>query len=188
MGTNSRSEQPFKRLGSLLKMHREKGQESLAEVCGAIEVDEDILKKFEDGEQRPSEELLLLFINHFSIPEEEAAKLWELANYDDTDQSAKGLAAELGRQLAVVMPMDVRVVYTDLVHVMANDYGIVMNFMQTAGPSNQPLAVARVGMSREHAKSIVELLTKTLEQTYTDKSTKLLKDPSDSDATKRSTS
>ena len=51
-----------------------------------------------------------------------------------------------------------------MVHVMVNNYGVIMNFMQGAGPNNQPLAVARIGMSREHAKSVLEVLQKTLDQ------------------------
>jgi hypothetical protein len=39
-----------------------------------------------------------------------------------------------------------------------------MNFMQGAGPNNQPLAVSRVGMSKEHARTIIDVLQKTLDQ------------------------
>jgi hypothetical protein len=63
-----------------------------------------------------------------------------------------------------VMPMDVRIAYTDMVHVMANNYGVVVNFMQGAGPNNQPMIVSRVGMSKEHAQSLIELLQKTLQR------------------------
>jgi hypothetical protein len=65
----------------------------------------------------------------------------------------------------MVLPIDARIVYTDTVHVVANNHGVVMNFLQNAGPNNQTLAVARVGMSREHAKSVLELLQRTLDQT-----------------------
>jgi transcriptional regulator with XRE-family HTH domain len=163
MEKSSKKSQPYQRLGVRLRTLRQSQKRSLLEVSGAIEVDVDVLKKFESGEKRPSEELLILFINYFSINEDEAAKLWELANYEEFTDGLTGAAFEPGKQVALVMPMDVRIVYTDLVHVMANDYGIVMNFMQTAGPASQALAVARVGMSHEHAKSIVELLNKTLE-------------------------
>ncbi len=62
----------------------------------------------------------------------------------------------------MVLPADARIVYTDMVHVMVNNYGVIMNFMQTAGPGSQPLAVSRIGMSREHAQSVLEVLQKTL--------------------------
>ena len=64
----------------------------------------------------------------------------------------------------MVLPIDSRIVYTDMLHVMINNYGVVMNFMQSSGVSNQPMAVARVGMSLEHARSVVEILQKTIDQ------------------------
>jgi hypothetical protein len=45
---------------------------------------------------------------------------------------------------------------------MVNNYGVVINFMQAGGSDNQPVAVARVGMSREHAESVVQVLQQTL--------------------------
>jgi len=58
--------------------------------------------------------------------------------------------------------MDARVVYTDMAHVVSNKYGVTVNFMQSVGLAGQPLAVARVGMSREHAQHVLELLQKAL--------------------------
>jgi hypothetical protein len=40
-----------------------------------------------------------------------------------------------------------------------------MNFMQGGGPNAAPASVARVGMSREHAKSVLQILQATLSQT-----------------------
>ncbi len=67
------------------------------------------------------------------------------------------------KQMVMLMPMDSRVVYTDTVHIVANGYGVIMNFMQNNANGGQ-LAVARVGMSREHAKSVLQVLKDTLEQ------------------------
>lgn len=144
---------------------RQKRQESLAEVSGAVEIEVDSLTAIEQGSKRPSEDILLLLISYFGIKDEEATSLWETAGYDKRhmhphayDDTATG-SQQPGM---MVLPIDVRVVYTDMAHVMVNDFGVVMNFLQTAGPNNQPLAVSRVGMSHEHAKSILELLQRTL--------------------------
>jgi hypothetical protein len=51
-----------------------------------------------------------------------------------------------------------------MIQVMVNNYGVIINFMQGAGPGSQPMAVSRVGMSKEHARSVLEVLQKTLEQ------------------------
>lgn len=131
-----------------------------------MEIEVDSLTAIEQGSKRPSEDILLLLISYFGIKDEEATSLWETAGYDKRhmhphayDEAVPGAPQQPGM---IVMPIDVRVVYTDMAHVMVNDFGVVMNFLQTAGPNNQPLAVSRVGMSHEHAKSILELLQRTL--------------------------
>ena len=181
MGKENIQRQPFKVLGGRLKYSREQRHESLDEVSGAVEIDSEVLQKFEIGESRPSEEILLLLISHFEIGEEESADLWELAGYSEETDGVSGSVFESNenmRQSAFVLPMDIRVVYTDMVHVMVNNYGVVMNFIQNSGPNNQPLAVARVGMSREHAKSVIQILQQTLDQADQPEVQKKLTEPS----------
>lgn len=159
------SDKPFRTLGNQLKSIRQKRQESLAEVSGAVEIDPDVLSTFEEGAERPGEDILLLLISHFATKEDVATKLWELAGYDHDELPAKNSVNDNHGQAQngiVVLPGDARIVYTDMVHVMVNNYGVVMNFMQTTGTNNQPLAISRIGMSKEHAQSVLEVLQKTL--------------------------
>lgn len=151
---------PYSALGRRLQRMRISRQQSLAEVSGAVEIDVDQLSKIEQGSSRPNEDILLLLISHFEAKETEADSLWQLAGYDDKDSSAD--AAEQPQQPVMIAPDDLKIVYTDMVHVMVNNYGVVMNFMQGGAPNGQPLAVSRIGMSREHALSVLELLQKTL--------------------------
>lgn len=158
-------QRPYKPLGSHLKQMREKRKETLAEVSGAVEIDADMLVAFEEGIERPVEDILLLLISHFSAKEDQATKLWELAGYDQTELPTQHMINNPHGQVqngVVVLPADSRIVYTDKVHVMVNNYGVIMNFMQTAVPGNQPMAVSRIGMSKEHARSVLEVLQKTL--------------------------
>ena len=62
---------------------RLRAKESLVEVSAAIELPEDRLGLIEKGELRPSEDIMELFIMHFTVQENEADKLWELAGYGD---------------------------------------------------------------------------------------------------------
>lgn len=166
--SKNNSEFPFKALGLRLRRVREQSQESLAEVSGAVEIEQDALTEIEQGKLRPSEDILMLLISHFSLKEEEAERMWDLAGYDanadNSQQDQPGLGHQTPQQTIMVMPGDVRIVYTDMLHVAVNDYGVVMNFLQGSGPKNPPLAIARVGMSREHALSVLEVLQKTLTQ------------------------
>ncbi len=171
---NKKSEQnfPYKPLGVVLKRLREKHRQSLAEVSGAVEIDVTLLTNIEQGSERPSEDILLLLISHFSIRDEDASKLWELAGYlrsqSGSDDFSFGPAANNnggnGPQAVYIMPMDIRIVYTDIAHVAVNKFGITMNFMQSGGLGNKPLAVSRIGMSREHAESVLELLQQALHE------------------------
>lgn len=173
-------EQPYKLLGNRLRGMREKLRETIAEVSGAVEIDTDDLSQIERGQSRPSEDILLLLISHFAVKEDEANKLWELAGYEQMDTGTLHMANdEFGniKNAVMVMPIDLRIVYTDSAHVMINDHGVVMNFMQSTGPNGQPLAVSRLGMSREHAQSLMELLQRTLSASAPSASPKQLPAP-----------
>lgn len=157
---------PFKALGSRLKQLRERRHESVADVSNAVEIDPDVLSSIEEGKECPSEDILLLLISHFAAKEDLALKLRELAGYDQKGLPSQQMTMNPHGQIeqsVVVMPTEAQIVYTDMVHVMVNNYGVIMNFMQTSGSNTQPLAVARIGMSKEHAKSVLEVLQKTLE-------------------------
>lgn len=156
------SESPFRPLGRRLKQMRERNSETLAEASGAVEIDVKELASFELGQSRPSEEILLLLISHFAIREDEAVRIWELAGYGMDKISAAHMSSAAPD---TVGSMDGPVLFTDIADVIVNNYGVVMNFMQNAGPKGKPQVVARVGMSREHAKSLLKILQITLAQT-----------------------
>lgn len=52
--------------------------------------------------------------------------------------------------------------YTDNVNITVNQDGVVLNFLQRLPHSNQVRIVARVGMSREHAKKFIDAMEASL--------------------------
>jgi transcriptional regulator with XRE-family HTH domain len=154
---------PYRPLGRRLKALREKANESLAEVSGAVEIDVRELASFELGQSRPNEEVLLMLISHFSAQDEEAVQLWELAGYGVTKVSSAQMISDIS--ISAQTPNNNPILFTDVVDIMVNNYGVVMNFMQSSGHSTKPSTVARIGMSREHAKSVLQILQVTLSQT-----------------------
>lgn len=149
------------KFGNALRTLRRRRHETLAEISGAIELDINKLDEIEAGKLQPSEETVLLLISHFSLKEDEAVSFWQLAGYD---QSRFGVYTEdnLNEQNAFVAPSDSRILYTDMVHVSVNNYGVVVNFLQGMGMDGKPLVVSRVGMSREHANSLIDVLQRTV--------------------------
>lgn len=157
---------PFESFGKELKKIRTEAKKSIMDVSGAMELDPSQLRRIEVGEEQPSEELIILLVSHFELEDTEALELWKLAGYDKPDaSSAESASASTSGSNPVVIPVsDARVVYTDMVNVSANNYGVVVNFMQGLGSSNQQMTISRVGMSIEHAVSFIKVLSETVEQ------------------------
>ncbi|HSX34308.1 MAG TPA: helix-turn-helix transcriptional regulator [Candidatus Saccharimonadales bacterium] len=156
---------PFKTLGEKLKIIRQKLHESVAEVSGAVEIDEQQLSRIELGQERPTEDILLLLINHFGMQDDDAAKLWQLAGYDQPhnhDHEHNNNDPQ-NRAMVMIMAVDPRIMYSDGVQVVANNVGVTLHFSQGSG-TPQPLTTARIGMSREQAYGLLHTLQNTLEQ------------------------
>ena len=161
--------QPFSSFGNLLRKLRESQSKSQAEVSGAVEIEQVKLEEYERGTRRPSEDILLLLIQHFNLAENEADELWRLAGYEEVNDDALFFSNNDNdkltvRKSVVATQQESTIVYTDLVQVMVNNFGVVVNFLQSAGMSEKPLAVSRIGMSKEHARSVIDVLQRTLDQ------------------------
>ena len=161
----------YQKFGKVLHSLRRKYHVTKSELCGALEINEELLSSIELGLVRPSEDLVELMISHFALDDQLADNLWLLAGYplerleDVTVQIAQTTLSEL------------KVTYTDLVHISVNNFGVVLNFMQNVGPHNQPMVVSRLGMSKEHAKSVADIITRTLEASKNKKAKKTLELP-----------
>jgi transcriptional regulator with XRE-family HTH domain len=163
---DKKQQEPFKQLGERLRTIRQKLHESVAEVSGAVEIDEPTLERIEKGYERPAEDILLLLINHFGMHDDEAASLWQLAGYDpprmhDHDYREDKESGSHNRSAILVMAVDPRIMYSDGIQVTASSNGVVMTFSQGSGTPNS-LATARVGMSREQAYAVIQTLQDAL--------------------------
>ncbi|MGZ6005747.1 MAG: helix-turn-helix domain-containing protein, partial [Candidatus Saccharimonadales bacterium] len=142
----SEANAPYKNLGSHLKFVREQSMQTLAEVSGAVEIDEQYLERIEAGYERPDEDILLLLISHFGVKDREAVQLWELANYDSDMPDEIRIVEEAqlnGKPVVMLLAIDMRTVYSDGLDVTVNPAGVTLNFTQTQNPS-QSNSVARV--------------------------------------------
>lgn len=147
--------------GDYLKGIRTKRKESLADVSGAVEIDVAVLDRIESGSIQPSEDVLLLLISYYNLKEDEAVRLWQLAGYEQTKLGTVS-GASINETLNVLSNED-PILFTDGIQVSANKYGVIINFLQGLGADGKPTTVSRLGMSREHAQTIIEVLNKTLE-------------------------
>lgn len=159
--------QSLRLLGLKLCGFRQKSRQSLSDVADSVEISEQLLESFEQGHERPSEDVLMLLINHFNMNDDTAVDLLELAGYETPEAPQQGISPEamLTKQpVLMLMAMDSRIVYTDGVHIAASPEGVVLNFTQSGSQTaaGQPLTVARVGMSPAQANNVLQTLSKTL--------------------------
>ncbi len=171
---------PYTSLGNHLRYVREQSKQSLAEVSGAVEIDEKHLQRIEAGLERPAEDILLLLISHFGVLDREAVQLWELAEYDsdipeEIKQSSEP-APQNSKPMVMLLAMDVRTMYSDGLEIMVNPAGVTLNFTQAVGKS-QVAPVARVGMSHQQAEQVIHNLQQALLQAKYLTPTKLLLPP-----------
>lgn len=156
---------PYITLGKHLKYVREQSKQSLSEVSGAVEIDEQQLKRIEAGVERPAEDILLLLISHFGVQDREAVQLWESAEYDsDLPEEIRPdvQAGQLGGKPTIMLvAMDMRTIYSDGLEVTVNPAGVTMHFTQSTGQS-QLAPVARVGMSHQQAEQVINTLQQAL--------------------------
>ena len=157
----------YKELGGEIKELRQVAGETIAEVGDAVELDEKQLIRFENGDERPDEDILAMILSHFEVNEEGALRMWRLAGYDnDQKQEDEAMSDDKSdnesNQIRINIPGNSPVLYTDMVQVMSNQYGVVLHFLQLS-PNQQANVVSRIGMSKEHARSLLELLKNNLE-------------------------
>lgn len=161
-------QQPFQELGGQLRLIREKRRQSVAEVSGAVEIDTEVLERIENGNERPSEDILMLLVSYFGLQDDEAVGLWELAGYDrpkaGNDNYPMGEDGQ-NRQVVMMLALDTRILYSDGAHINANKNGVVLNFLQNSGTgNNQQVPIARIGMSYDQTQELLRVLNQTMAQ------------------------
>jgi len=152
---------PFKTLGSHLRYVREQSHQSVAEVSGAVEIEEDQLQRIEAGVERPTEDILLLLISHFDVQDREAVQLWESAEYgSDMPDEIRPDTQLSGKPMVMLLAVDVRTMYSDGLQVSVTPAGVTMHFTQ--GGQEQHNSVAKVGMSHQQATAVIKSLEQAL--------------------------
>lgn len=80
-----------------------------------------------------------------------------------SEDTAKNTANQPGIQ--VNLPGDVKILYSDSMFVHLSPFGLILDFAQTMGPTNQQQTiVSRIGMSKEHAKAMIKVIQQKLEE------------------------
>ena len=166
-------------LGKSLKMLRLKKEMSLSQVSERLGIDKTYLSKIENGLRTPSSRVLNKLLDHYSATPQEKYSFHQLAgsppifpnNYELThtndilEEVSKLEESKQNDQqpgLNIKVPDNLPVLYTDSVWVTSSAFGLVFDFAQAVGPTNNHTVVSRVGMSIDHAKALMKVLSDKL--------------------------
>ena len=164
------------KFGAEIRQIRKDAGETIADTASAIGVDRSHLTKIELGQDRPSEQLFMSLIAHFSVTRVTAQRLWSLAGFTGELVTAEHhggketlmdedsmLPAKQGQAASVNIDPSKPTLYTDSIFINSNDFGLVVDFARRVGPE-QHFVVSSVGMSFEHAKKLLEVLNDHLQK------------------------
>lgn len=149
-------------LGVAIKAYRIAANETPDNLAEAVEISTEQLVNIETGQLVPTREVLEMMISHFSLRKTEAERLWKLAGFEFNSEEPGSEVIMDEAELNALLPIQT-ILYTDRVHIAGNKYGLIIDFMQNTG-EGKPVIVSRVGMSQQHAKSLIEIIKRALEQ------------------------
>lgn len=162
--------------GKKIKNIRHQKGKNLLEVANAIGVDKSFLSKLENGIRRPSPSVLNSLLNYYKLDISTFNELYELSGLPSISSHNVGIEHNLntkGKEVyknmnqemssnqtgpQINVPNNLPILYSDSVWVTASPFGLVFDYGQRVGPTNQVNVVARVGLSKEHAEALLRVL------------------------------
>ncbi|CAN5422560.1 hypothetical protein BH09PAT4_BH09PAT4_02810 [soil metagenome] len=166
-------------IGKELRAIRKMSGESIEVAAKQLSIDRTHLNKIELGFYPPSEELLNKILAHFSVEGIKANQLRSILRRGEVEhvvvegvKRKEGLmeqkiqANDPSQSVQVSFdPNKIQVLYSDSIMVGSTDYGLTMDIAQTApGNPQQQFIVARIGMSFDHAKKLLEAINDHLQK------------------------
>ncbi|HVV25612.1 MAG TPA: DUF3467 domain-containing protein [Candidatus Saccharimonadales bacterium] len=164
------------KMGNMVRKERVKHNLSLSELGKKLAVDRTLISKIENGHYQPTEPILQKFIEVFSMDDQHAQKIWALSGrpggpFTNLNSQGKELLMnqsavpqKVPQQASVNLNPSTPVLYSDAMSVTTSPFGMVFDFGQRLGPTNNFNVVARVGVSFEHARKIMEAIHNELEK------------------------
>lgn len=166
----------LKLLGKKLRNMRSNAGKSLSEVSSVVGIDKTFLSKVETGDRRPSQSVLDSLLHYYKADIVVRDELYRHARFphisshhgilDNLKTEGEGVFKNMNQDVnppvqqnaQVNVPNNLPILYSDSVWVTASPFGLVFDFGQRMGPTNNVNVVSRVGLSKEHAEALAEVL------------------------------
>jgi transcriptional regulator with XRE-family HTH domain len=165
----------LKKLGELVREERVKHNLSLADLGRRLNLDRTLISKVENGRYSPTTNFLQRIIEVFSLDTDRANLLWHYSGkpvvfVETNNHKMENVAMSTPETRPVpvpamnvsVNPAQTPVLYSDMMGVTSSEFGMVFDFGQRVNTTNNATIVARVGVSYDHARKIMEAIQNEL--------------------------
>lgn len=172
--------------GNQIRILRKRKNMTGSHLARSLSMDRTYISKLENGSIQPNSKMINRLAEYFGLSKEDRNDLFTLAGLS----SEGNLPKEVSRQdftningkevermdnksemskdgnnagIQINIPNNLQVFYTDSVFVTVNAFGVILDFAQTMPGVKQQSVVARLGMSKDHAKAFLSVLGQQLD-------------------------
>lgn len=166
--------------GKFLKEKREGIHVSVRKLSELTGIDHTLLSRFENNKRKPLPRDLEKIKIALELNSDEFLELSKLGEYikdSETRVNNSGIqktkvdkeggdktVENKNQGVEMNMPANIHALYSDSTFLSVNPYGVMFDFAQTIRTTNKQNVVARIGMSKEHARVLIEKLRGLLDQ------------------------
>ncbi|HVT01479.1 MAG TPA: DUF3467 domain-containing protein [Patescibacteria group bacterium] len=162
-------------LGKKIRELRMNNNLTMEQLATRAKIHPTLLSKIENGSRKPSITVIRALSSELNLNETDINYLLSLIsastpfeqklNNNSEGEEVKKSMDEFANKknpIEVKVPDNLPVLYSDVAMVTSSPYGIVFDFAQNVGPTTTRNVVSRVGISVEHAKALLQVLSKKI--------------------------
>lgn len=154
-------------LGLKIREARKSTGHTLAFLANKIGIDNSHLSMIETGLRRPSENILQIIADQYSL---DFQQLRVLADYEENNTANRREEVKIvesnqevvAKDIQIRVPDTLQVLYSDSAFITSGPYGLVFDFAQKLGSTTNENVVARIGLSVQHAKAFLKILSQKI--------------------------
>lgn len=168
----------FSRVGKKIREFRMRNNDTLVELAKFLNMDVGNLSKVETGKRGLPPETLNKIADKYKLSPDDRTQLFVASGYSRGGEGVyKNMNQEENRQVKTQnfnVPNNLPVLFSDSIGLTSSKFGLVFDFGQRVGPTDQVNIVARIGLSKEHAEALIQVLAGKIKemQLLTDKGNK----------------
>lgn len=156
----------FSQIGKAIRLYRTRNNDTLSNLAEYLGIDIGNLSKIETGKRKAPEQVLHKIAERYRLNPLEKNDLYISSGYPHYKE-VNYLYMEQNQnaqQVNVQVPGNLPVLFSDVAGVTSSPFGLVFDFGQRVGSTNQVNVVARVGVSKEHAEALLKVLADKLRE------------------------